>query len=56
MMKQVILRNIPEEIHKEIKVAAVRADVSMQDLVLEILANARARGEALEKLASDRSR
>jgi len=53
-MKQITLRNVPEELHKELKVAAVHADVPLQALVVEILANDKARGEALKHLESDR--
>lgn len=52
-MKQITLRNVPEVVHKELKVAAVDADVSLQDLVAKILDDIDAREKALQKLKQD---
>ena len=37
-MKSIIVRNVPEAIHKELKLLAVAHEVSMNDLILELLA------------------
>lgn len=36
-MKQIILRNVPDDIHKKLKLAAVQAEIPMQNLIMEIL-------------------
>ena len=39
-MKQILLRKVPDDLHKKLKAAAVEAEKSMQDYIIEILARA----------------
>ena len=37
-MKSILLRKVPEDLHREVKAAAAHAGKSMQDLIIETLA------------------
>ncbi len=39
-MKQILLRHVPDDVHKKLKAAAVQAEKPMQDFIVEILAEA----------------
>ena len=45
-MKQIILRKVPDDLHKKLKTAAAQAEKPMQTLIVELLA------EAVEKAKS----
>jgi predicted HicB family RNase H-like nuclease len=36
-MKQLILRKVPDELHRLVKVAAAASGVSMQDFIIELM-------------------
>ena len=36
-MKQILLRKVPEELHKKLKMGAAQAGKPMQDFIVEIL-------------------
>jgi plasmid stability protein len=39
-MKQILIRKVPDDLHKKLKAAAVQAEKPMQDYIVEILAAA----------------
>ncbi len=36
-MKQVILRKVPDDLHRKVKVAAAEAGESMQDFIIKLM-------------------
>ncbi|MGD0728415.1 MAG: toxin-antitoxin system HicB family antitoxin [Spirochaetia bacterium] len=44
-MKQVILRNVPDELHRQVKVAAAAAGMSMQDFIIKLMEKEVAKGK-----------
>jgi plasmid stability protein len=36
-MKQMLIRNIPDELHRRVKMAAAAASMTLQDFVLEAM-------------------
>jgi predicted HicB family RNase H-like nuclease len=48
-MKQIILR-VPDQVHKDIKIAAALTDQSMQDIILKAVQTCDTVGEALERM------
>jgi plasmid stability protein len=39
-LKQILLRKVPDDLHKKLKAAAVQAEKPMQSYIIEILARA----------------
>ena len=39
-MKQILLRKVPDDVHKKLKRAAVDAEISMQDYIIQVLSRA----------------
>jgi plasmid stability protein len=39
-MKSILLRKVPDDVHKKLKAAAVQAEKPMADYIVEILAKA----------------
>ncbi|NLJ28041.1 MAG: toxin-antitoxin system HicB family antitoxin [Deltaproteobacteria bacterium] len=39
MKKNFLLRDIPQELHRELKLAAVRQQITMRELILRLMAD-----------------
>lgn len=47
-MKQILLRKVPENLHREVKAAAAHGGMSMEDFIVEVLSNAVSPGQKME--------
>ncbi len=43
------LKNVPDEVHRELKIMAVRQNVALNDLIIEILTQAAQKAEKSKK-------